>query len=193
MADKAGRRCTICADPQIADITKALASGGSKRTVAVRFGVSDAAIQRHRANCLRMGARAQKSEPPAARSRTPRKGAVQADNPSLPVTPADATNRDELITKTARLVDEALDLLENAKAADDRRTALQALKEARDGLALLMRVGGHLAPDNTITIDARRQSLVLDDRSLAELLSMESQLRTVTDNQSLPDTTDANA
>lgn len=51
----------------------------------------------------------------------------------------------ELVAATARLVDEALGLLEHAKKADDRRTALSALKEARDGLALLMRIAGHVS------------------------------------------------
>jgi hypothetical protein len=109
-------------------------------------------------------------------------GAVRGDNASVSV---DASSRADLVGSTARLVDEALSLLENAKRADDRRTALAALREARDGLALLMRAGGFLAPENTVTIDARRQSLVLDDRSLAELLAMEARLPTVTDNRRL--------
>ena len=57
---------------------------------------------------------------------------------------------------TARLVDEALDLLEHAKKASDHRTALAALREARDGLALLMRASGLLASDNSVTIDNRK-------------------------------------
>lgn len=66
-----------------------------------------------------------------------------------------------LISTTARLVDEALDLLEHAKKADDRRTALTALREARDGLALLMRSAGMLAGDPAVVIDARKQSIEL--------------------------------
>lgn len=66
-----------------------------------------------------------------------------------------------LIGTTARLVDEALDLLEHAKKADDRRTALVALREARDGLALLMRSAGMLAGDPAVVIDARKQSIEL--------------------------------
>lgn len=66
-----------------------------------------------------------------------------------------------LISTTARLVDEALDLLEHAKKADDRRTALVALREARDGLALLMRTAGMLTPDGATVIDARQQTVQL--------------------------------
>lgn len=58
-----------------------------------------------------------------------------------------------LVAATARLVDEALDLLEYAKRADDRRTALVALREARDGLALLMKTAGMLQPDGAVTVN----------------------------------------
>jgi hypothetical protein len=75
-----------------------------------------------------------------------------------------------LVSTTARLVDEALDLLEHAKRADDRRSAPVALREARDGLTLLMRIDGMLAGDGaTIAIDARRQTMVLSELTTEEL------------------------
>jgi hypothetical protein len=73
----------------------------------------------------------------------------------------DSDDPKSLVLTTARLVDEALGLLEHAKKADDRRTALAALREARDGLSLLMRVAGMLTDGATINVDARRQSLAV--------------------------------
>ncbi|MGA8476259.1 MAG: hypothetical protein WB681_14505 [Candidatus Cybelea sp.] len=103
-----------------------------------------------------------------------------------------------LVAATARLVDEALSLLEHAKRADDRRTALVALREARDGLALLMKAAGMLAGDvGTTVIDNRKQVLnVLGKLSEDELraivagkpvpaLDAEIVLTDVTDNQAL--------
>jgi hypothetical protein len=96
-----------------------------------------------------------------------------------------------LVATTIRLVDEALGLLENAKKADDRRTALAALREARDGLALLMRVEGLLQPDGTnITIDNRRQQVAVaagipEEQLRAWLIAGPTALRDVTDNKAL--------
>jgi hypothetical protein len=146
-----GRYCSICTHPRTAEITKALTSGDSVRGVASRFCVTYAAAHRHLQNCLRIVRRRERS----------------ADAPAQ-VSPAvssrfDISDPQSLVATTARLVDEALGLLEHAKNAGDRRTALQALREARDGLALLMRVAGLLAPDNSVTVavDARRQSIAL--------------------------------
>ena len=49
--------------------------------------------------------------------------------------------------------------MESAKKGDDRKTALAALREARDGLQLLMRVAGMLAADGSTNIDARQQTV----------------------------------
>ncbi|HEY1656221.1 MAG TPA: hypothetical protein VGF86_14040 [Candidatus Tumulicola sp.] len=91
---------------------------------------------------------------------------------------------------TARLVDEALELLEHAKTQKDTRTALSALREARDGLALLMRAAGMLAGDGTtIAIDARRQSIEvisgLSTDDLRRLAALSDDALDVTDNRSL--------
>jgi len=145
------RACSICTHASSAEISKALAAGASDRDSATRFGVTSSAIQRHRVNCLRAPRRAEKSA-------GPHQGATSADP-----TRFDTLDPASLVSTTAKLVAEALDLLENAKKADDRRTALAALREARDGLALLMRASGMLAPDASvnIAIDQRRQSVAL--------------------------------
>ena len=72
----------------------------------------------------------------------------------------DSNDPKSLISATCRLVDEALSLLEHAKNAGDSRTAL---REARDGLSLLMKTAGMLGSDGATVniVDARRQSVAL--------------------------------
>ena len=154
------RSCTVCCSPDLAAITKAVARGGSNRVVADRFDVTTSAVQRHRVRCMAQ----------------PRKQKTPADIPeqtkrSEPVR-FDSENPASLISTTARLVDEALDLLEHAKRDDDRKVALAALREARDGLQLLMRARGMLADataGNTY-VDQRKQVVaVLGKLSEADL------------------------
>lgn len=144
-----GRQCSVCTHRQTAAITKEIADGVSFRDIASHFDVTFHAVARHSQNCLHLRRKEQKAAP--VPERTDRDSTSRID-PRDPQT---------LISTTARLVDEALDLLEHAKKADDRRTALVALREARDGLALLMRTAGMLTADASTVIDARQQTVQL--------------------------------
>ncbi len=183
------RSCSICSHPETAKITKALTSGDSLRSTASRFHITAAATHRHLTRCLKVTRSIEKLE-------KPRLDATQtsvSDSSRF-----DSLEPKTLVAATARLVDEALSLLEHAKRADDRRTALVALREARDGLALLMKAAGMLAGDvGTTVIDNRKQVLnVLGKLSEDELraivagkpvpaLDAEIVLTDVTDNQAL--------
>ena len=147
------RACSICVHSQSAAITKALGSkNGSLRGVASRFGVNHTSLLRHRTNCMGVAVANKAPTPPTERNGAA--GAFRFDSKA-------ATSPQSLTETVALLVDKALDLLENATAADDRRTALGALREARDGLALLMRTAGMLAPEGAIVVDARQQTVQL--------------------------------
>lgn len=140
------RACSVCSHPESAAISKTIASGASNRAVADRFGVTMSAVQRHRVNCLRSARKPTTPPKPDAGSRLAEPIRFDSKDPTA------------LVATTARLVDEALELLEHAKRAEDHRTALAALREARDGLQLLMRASGMLAGDNaTIVLDQRTQ------------------------------------
>ena len=159
-----GRPCSVCSSPQLAAINKELlVLGGSKSTVAARYGLTESSVQRHRANCLAYRRRERKPGRPVECAEP---GGIVRFDPEDPKS---------LVETTARLVDDALSLLENSKRSDDNRTALAALREARDGLKLLMQNAGMLAGDGSTVIDNRRQtvniaSLTTDDlRSLARL------------------------
>ena len=168
------RLCKACTSPQAAEITKAIAAGGSNRDVASRFNLTISAVQRHR--CLHL--RQPRAVKPSETSRTIQASPTSGD--SIRFDSAAATDPKTLVATTARLLDEALDLLARAKGASDNKTALSALREARDGLALLMRVAGMLAPDavTNVQIDARRQvATVLDHEfSLDDLRAARAQL-----------------
>ncbi len=165
------RACSVCGHEATAEIAKAIAVGGTNRQVAERFGLTHGSIQRHRTNCLKAPRRIEKV--PLGDSTTSQAATKRFDS-SDPKT---------LISTTIRLVDEALDLMEHAKRADDRRTALTALREARDGLSLLMKAAGMLGGDNaTINVDARRQSIkVLAGLSEDEIRSFLAGSSTVAD------------
>jgi hypothetical protein len=167
-----GRACSCCSSPDTASISKAIASGESFRDIASQFGVHFTSVGRHAQRCLKVRRKEQKSATiPEAIDRY----SASRIDPHDPQT---------LISTTARLVDEALSLLENAKKADDRRTALVALREARDGLALLMKVAGLLQPDGGVVIDARRQTLIANvaELSVEELRALAAGRANTTEN-----------
>jgi hypothetical protein len=143
-----GRQCSCCSASASSEISKAVASGESFRSIASRYGVTYAAVHRHAQNCLKTHRNEKKAATVAARTGAADSSRFETLEPST------------LVAATARLIDEALDLLEHAKKADDRRTALVALREARDGLALLMKIAGLLQLDGGVVIDARRQTLI---------------------------------
>ena len=148
------RSCSVCGHDQTADITKALTAGDSIRDVATRFGATPASIGRHLRGCLRTERRTEKSGTDASPSVVRGASRFASLDPST------------LIAGVALSVDEALDLLEHAKKAGDRRTALAALREARDGLALLMKAANVIGGDSGTTVIDNRKIVF---QQLAEL------------------------
>lgn len=157
------RVCSICSHPQTASMAKEIAAGGSNRTVAARFGVTRAAVQRHRVNCLRMPRKAE-STPPRPRGHDDPAGSPRFDS-SAPADPK------MLLRRAERLLDDAQTILSRATDAQDDRLALQAVRETRSSLELLMKAHGLLTPESAVTvnIDARRAF----DAKLADLSAEE--------------------
>jgi hypothetical protein len=145
------RACTICANAATAEIAKAIATGESNRAVSGRFAVTASAVQRHRVNCLRAPRRTEKLAAPPTRATAP--DSVRFDSDADPKA---------LICRAEFLLDDATAICARAKTDGDARLALQALRECRSSLELLMRAHGMLQPDGTtVNIDARRQSVEL--------------------------------
>ena len=102
-------------------------------------------------NCLRSPRRPEKSG--AERERTNLGDSIRFAS--------DATDPKALIRRAELLLDDATAICARAKSDGNARLALQALRECRSSLELLMRAHGMLQPDGATTIDARRQSVEL--------------------------------
>lgn len=107
--------CSICAHPQRDEIDRAIVGGGSERGIAKRFGVSSAAVHRHKRNHLA---------------------------PSLIETHnAEVTARNEgLLGQMADLTRRTLSLLAAAEEAGDIRGALAAVESARKNVEMNARL-----------------------------------------------------
>lgn len=104
------RRCTVCDHRNRKQVDEMLVSGGvSFRTIADRFGLSDAALKRHRADHL-----------PALVAEAKQPGEV--------------TNADDLVAQVPELQRRALAMLDGAEQAKDYRTALGVIRRRRDAL-----------------------------------------------------------
>jgi hypothetical protein len=153
------RSCSVCTHEQTAAISKSLAAGDSIRGVSTRFGLTHASVQRHLVGCLRIVRRAE---------RVHEKTAVREERVSAPDSSRHESETDPkaLIRRAELLLDDAMTILARAKAADDSRLGLQAVRECRGALELLMRSVGLLQPDGAVTlnIDARRQQIAFFDK-----------------------------
>jgi hypothetical protein len=113
------RRCTVCDHPQRHGIDEALVSGAPYRSVAKRFGLSDSAVYRHKAEHL-----------PAHLLK-----AREIE---------EVAHADDLLEQVKYLQTHALDILERAEKTGDLRTALAAISQARGNLELLGKLAGKL-------------------------------------------------
>lgn len=114
------RTCTVCAHPRRAEIDQALAAGQTANTVlSSQFVVTEQALRRHKAQHL-----------PAALVKAQ---AVQ-----------EVAQADDLLVQVRRLQGVTLSILRQAYDAQDLRTALQAVGQARQNLELVGRIVGEL-------------------------------------------------
>ncbi len=113
------RRCTICDHAQRAEIDQALVRGATLWEIAGNFGISKSAVHRH------------------AESHIPEvlKHALRAE---------EAAHGDALLGQVLDLRDRALGVLDKAESAEDHRTALAAIREARATVELLAKLVGEL-------------------------------------------------
>jgi hypothetical protein len=100
------RVCTVCAHPKRTEIDAALVSGDSFRNIAQRFALGHYTVRRHHADHL-----------PAALTK-----ATEA---------TEVAQADTLLAQVRDLQSRALAILDAAEAQGDLRTALGAIREAR--------------------------------------------------------------
>jgi hypothetical protein len=121
------RVCTVCGHPDREAIEGALVAGETYRTIADRSGLSKTALIRHKAEHL-----------PAAIAQATAAAAV--------------VHGDTLLDQVRDLQRRALGILDKAEAANDLRTALLAIREARGNLELLAKLLGELQAEGTVNI-----------------------------------------
>jgi len=121
------RRCTICQHPHRTEVDAALVNGDVFRTIAYRFGCSEAALKRHKADHI----------------------------PALLAKSQDAAtvaNADTLLDQVRTLQRRALNILTLAENAGDLRAATAAIREARGCIELLSRLTGELDERATVNV-----------------------------------------
>jgi hypothetical protein len=130
------RTCTICEHPERGEIDRALVGGASNRSAASLYDVSEAAVRRHKANHL-----------PAK--------LVMAQAAE------EVAEADSLLDQVRDLQGRAYGILDKAEAADDLRTALGAIREARGNLELLAKLLGELDERPTLNVTVSPEWLEL--------------------------------
>jgi hypothetical protein len=130
------RRCTVCDHPQRYSIDEALVSDTPYRSVAKRFGLSDSAVYRHKAEHL-----------PAHLLKAKEIGEV--------------ARADDLLEQVRTLQAHALHILERAESAGDLRTSLAAISQARGNLELLGKLAGELDERPVVNLNVSPEWLEL--------------------------------
>lgn len=118
-----GMTCSICTNKAKEAIDQALVAAGSRRTIANQYGLSDAAVGRHRENHL-----------PAT--------LVKA------VESRELAHGENLLDRVNGLVDSALASLERAEGKGNEREVQGAIRETRHSLELVGRITGELRDSN---------------------------------------------
>ena len=152
------RPCTVCTHPELAAISKAIVQGGSKRTIAARFGVSDAAVLRHKHSCLNLRPapkssieQNEKSGHPAPLA--PAGGSVRFGSDAGGITgPGDLLARLERLLRIGEMLDAALD-------RKDVDAVVKLSREYRAAVESYAKVAGWLSDGTTVNVDARRLSI----------------------------------
>ena len=122
------RRCTVCNHSQREEIDRQLVCGESYRKIADQFSLSFGSIARHKESHI----------PDAL---------VKAQDAG------EAAQGDTLLAQVKALQSEAQDILGEARAAGDLKTALLGIGKARDCLELLFKVEGRLQDQQSVQVN----------------------------------------
>ena len=121
------RACTVCKHPQLREITADLMRRVPYRTIGARYALSRSAIDRHITSHVSQALRQ----------------LAAAESMVLPEAAAIAT---PVLPEMRKLNARALRILAEAESAQDRPTALAAIRECRRNLELIAKLTGELDP-----------------------------------------------
>ena len=122
------RRCTVCGHAQVQEIDRRLVRGETIAGIARDFAVSEDALKRHFENHT-------------------------VKTLSASPTTAEMTQADDLLGQVRALQDEAQDILAEARAAGDLKTALMGIGKAKECLELLFKVEGRLQDQQSVQVN----------------------------------------
>ena len=120
------RKCTICAHPDHEAIDAAIVGGESLRAISHQYAVSHYAIQRHQSHVPDTVAKAHEA--------------------------GEVAEADRLLSIVRDLMQAAIGTITQAEHADELRTKLAAIREARETAKLLLEVNGKLQTAPTFNI-----------------------------------------
>ena len=119
-------KCSICHHPEHEAIDAALVGGTSLRDIACQFAVGRMALQRHQSHIPTSVARAHEA--------------------------GEVAEADRLLSIVRDLLQAAIGTITQAEHADELRTKLAAIREARETAKLLLEVNGKLQTAPTFNI-----------------------------------------
>jgi hypothetical protein len=172
------RPCSICNHPSLKDIQKELARDVPFETLALRYKTTKTSLSRHTTNCLRAPRRGKSSptvpkRPALSSKQSKQPTSLRNDNDN----PLSVSDPKALIKKAERLLDDAQTIVAEAQDEGNSRLALQAIKETRASLELLMKAHNMLGPDSSMTVileDKRRTQQLFSQLSVEELRALAS-------------------
>ena len=138
-----GQTCTVCTHEAKEAIDQAIVAGGSRRTIASQYGLSDAAVGRHRENHL-----------PATLVK-----AAEAQ---------DEAHGTKLLDQVQNLVTEALASIERSKTAGKEKDVLGGIREARHSLELTGRITGELRESRDAAPESALDAIIKLANALSE-------------------------
>jgi hypothetical protein len=138
------RSCSTCEHPEREAIDRALVGGASNRRLASLYGVSEAAIRRHKSNHL------------ARKLVLAEKAAVVAE-------------ADNLLDRLEALQSRTLAILEATEETHEHRVALAAIREARSNIELIGELTRELDRAGTINLELSPEWLQLRGVIIAAL------------------------
>jgi hypothetical protein len=146
------RSCSVCRHDKTAEIAKAIAAGGSNRTVSLQFEVTESAVQRHRVNCLRAPRRPKGLGRDSAGEESG--GSVRFDSGGTIASPKDLLSRLQSLFRLG-------DLLEEAITRKDVDAVVKLARELRATAESYAKVAGWLAVDGASSTvnDYRKQTV----------------------------------
>jgi hypothetical protein len=120
------RKCTICIHPDHEAIDAAIVGGESLRAISHQYAVSHYALQRHQSHVPGTVAKAHEA--------------------------GEVVEADRLLSTVRDLLQAAIGTITQAEHADELRTKLAAIREARETAKLLLEVNGKLQTAPTFNI-----------------------------------------